>query len=198
MQFKELQWPSTAELGNETYGEVSHFCYITRINYLFRHISTYSSLLNCLQSCGPNRTTIFVFTLRGSVGLSQAQSLNSRVRKTAVVWERFDTNASEAADTQETTHALEVVSYAVLTEAIYRGYNLRSEFVPCGGGIEYHHRNRTSRRRRRKGNSVSNETVIYGYGSFATLTSEWCTIQNTDPSSRQRGRPTSRSKYMSD
>jgi hypothetical protein len=43
---------------------------------------------------------------------------------------------------------------------------------PRGGGLEYNHRNPSSRKRRRKGNSVSNETVIYGYGSFATLTSE--------------------------
>jgi hypothetical protein len=28
---------------------------------------------------------------------------------------------------------------------------------------------------------VSHETAIYGYGSFATLTSEWCALQNTDP-----------------
>jgi hypothetical protein len=45
---------------------------------------------------------------------------------------------------------------------------------------------------------VSNETVIYGYGSFATLISEWYALQNTDPSSRQRGRSTWRRKYMSD
>jgi hypothetical protein len=45
---------------------------------------------------------------------------------------------------------------------------------------------------------VSNETVTYGYGCFATLTSEWCALQNTDQHSRQRGRPTWRSEYMSD
>jgi hypothetical protein len=44
--------------------------------------------------------------------------------------------------------------------------------VPCGGGLEYLHRNPASRKRRRKGNPVSNETVIYGYGPFATLTNE--------------------------
>jgi hypothetical protein len=38
----------------------------------------------------------------------------------------------------------------------------------------------------------------YGYGCFATLTSEWWALQNTDPSSRQTGRPKWRSKYMSD
>jgi hypothetical protein len=46
------------------------------------------------------------------------------------------------------------------------------EIVPCGGGLEYLHRKPTSCKRRRKGNPVSNETVIYVYGSFATLTSE--------------------------
>jgi hypothetical protein len=44
--------------------------------------------------------------------------------------------------------------------------------VLCGGGLEYHHRNPATNKRRRKGNPVSNETVIYGYGTFATLTSE--------------------------
>jgi hypothetical protein len=34
------------------------------------------------------------------------------------------------------------------------------------------------------------------YMVMATLTSEWCALQNTDPPSRQRGRPTWRSKYM--
>jgi hypothetical protein len=37
---------------------------------------------------------------------------------------------------------------------------------------------------------VSNEAVIYGNWPFATLTCEWCALQNTDPSFRQRGRPT--------
>jgi hypothetical protein len=34
---------------------------------------------------------------------------------------------------------------------------------------------------------VSDETLIYNYGSFATLTSELCALQNTDLSYRQRG-----------
>jgi hypothetical protein len=67
---------------------------------------------------------------------------------------------------------------------------ISSQFVPCGGELEYLHRNPASRKRRRKGNPVPNETVIYGYGSFATLTSERCALKYTDPSSHQRGRPT--------
>jgi hypothetical protein len=38
--------------------------------------------------------------------------------------------------------------------------------------LEYLHRNPASRKRRRRRNPVSNETVIYSYGSFATLTTE--------------------------
>jgi hypothetical protein len=37
---------------------------------------------------------------------------------------------------------------------------------------EYLNSNPANRKRRRKGNPVSHETVIFGYGSFATLTSE--------------------------
>jgi hypothetical protein len=33
---------------------------------------------------------------------------------------------------------------------------------PCGGGLEYLHRSPASRKRPHKGNSVSNETVIFG------------------------------------
>jgi hypothetical protein len=73
-----------------------------------------------------------------------------------------------------------------------------SYYDPCGGGLEYLHRNPASHKRWRKGNPVWNETVICCYGSFTTLNSEWCVLQNTDPSSHQRVRPTWRSKYMSD
>jgi hypothetical protein len=34
---------------------------------------------------------------------------------------------------------------------------------PCGGGLEYLHR-----KRRHKGNTVSDETVMYGYWSSVT------------------------------
>jgi hypothetical protein len=49
---------------------------------------------------------------------------------------------------------------------------LGSGLTPITDGLEYLHRSPASRKRRRKGNPVSNETVIYGYGSFAILTSE--------------------------
>jgi hypothetical protein len=65
--------------------------------------------------------------------------------------------------------------------------NPYAQRVLCGVRLEYLHRKPASHKRQRKGNPVSNETVIYGYGSFTTLTSEWCVLQNTDPSSCQRG-----------
>jgi hypothetical protein len=43
---------------------------------------------------------------------------------------------------------------------------------PCGGGVEYLHRDLTSRRRRRKG-SLESETVKYGLKSQGTRTREW-------------------------
>jgi hypothetical protein len=42
---------------------------------------------------------------------------------------------------------------------------------PCGGGIEYLHRDTASRRRRRKG-SLKSETVKYGRESQGTRTQE--------------------------
>jgi hypothetical protein len=40
---------------------------------------------------------------------------------------------------------------------------------PCGGGLEYLHRSSpASRKRRHKGNTVSDETVLYGYWSSVT------------------------------
>jgi hypothetical protein len=66
---------------------------------------------------------------------------------------------------------------------------------PCGGGVEYLHRDPASRRRRRKW-SLKSETVKYGRKSQGTTTEKDCAgkgqrhIQKTDPSSRQRGCPT--------
>jgi hypothetical protein len=40
--------------------------------------------------------------------------------------------------------------------------------TPCGGGLEYLHRCPASRKRRLKGNTVSDETVMYGYWSSVT------------------------------
>jgi hypothetical protein len=39
---------------------------------------------------------------------------------------------------------------------------------PCGGGLEYLLRCPASRKRRQKGNTVSDETVMYGYWSSVT------------------------------
>jgi hypothetical protein len=50
----------------------------------------------------------------------------------------------------------------------------------CGGAIP------ASRKRRQRGNTVSDETVMYGYWSSVIA------LYDTDPSSRQRGRPTGR------
>jgi hypothetical protein len=41
-------------------------------------------------------------------------------------------------------------------------------YSPCGGGLEYFHRSYASRKRRQKGNTVSDETVMYGYWSSVT------------------------------
>jgi hypothetical protein len=50
---------------------------------------------------------------------------------------------------------------------------VKSEFSPpCGGGVEYLHRDPASRRRRRKGKSRS-ETVKYGRKSYGTRTRKW-------------------------
>jgi hypothetical protein len=85
--------------------------------------------------------------------------------------------------------------------------------APCGGGLEYLHSSPASRKRRGKGNpvpggitggyknedlalqvgEVSDETVMYGYGSCDC--DQWViALQITDPSSRQRGNPTWRRK----
>jgi hypothetical protein len=39
----------------------------------------------------------------------------------------------------------------------------RSHSSPCGGGLEYSTAVPASRKRRRRGNTVSDETVMYGY-----------------------------------
>jgi hypothetical protein len=53
-----------------------------------------------------------------------------------------------------------------------------------------------TRKRRRKGNlSVSDETAMYGYKTSATLTTD-ITLQNTDPSSCQRGGPKTKGKQI--
>jgi hypothetical protein len=43
------------------------------------------------------------------------------------------------------------------------------ESHPCGGGVEYLHRDPASRRKRRKG-SLESETVKYGHESYGTRT----------------------------
>jgi hypothetical protein len=70
----------------------------------------------------------------------------------------------------------------------------KSVKYPCGGGVEYLHRNPASRRRRRKGKSqiwdskiwsrVSKDSEPRGAGKGQQH------IQKTDPSSRHRERPT--------
>jgi hypothetical protein len=90
-----------------------------------------------------------------------------------------------------------------LDHPIPEGYIYRDLFLQVGGGLEYIHRSPVSRKRRRKGNpvpesmgdpvpgwykyenlalqieGVSDETVKYGYGFWATRTIEWlhCKLQ---------------------
>jgi hypothetical protein len=46
-------------------------------------------------------------------------------------------------------------------------YTVRVQ-TQSGGGLEHFHRSPWSRKRRRKGNTVSDETVMYGYWSSVT------------------------------
>jgi hypothetical protein len=70
------------------------------------------------------------------------------------------------------------------------------EFTPCGGGIEYLHRDPASRRRRWKGKSQIWDCKIWPWVSRdwdprqTALAKGQQHIQKTDPSSRQRGRTT--------
>jgi hypothetical protein len=52
----------------------------------------------------------------------------------------------------------------------------RSHSSPCGGRLEYLHRSPASRKRRRRGNTVSDETVMYGYWSSVTWPVSDCTL----------------------
>jgi hypothetical protein len=67
---------------------------------------------------------------------------------------------------------------------------------PCGGGIEYLHRDPASRRRRRKGKSQIWDSKLCLPSPKGLETEKHCAgkgqqhIQKTHPSSRQRGRPT--------
>jgi hypothetical protein len=45
------------------------------------------------------------------------------------------------------------VFYAVRPDGIFRGLSGKAGSDPCGGGVEYLHRDPASRRRRRKGKS---------------------------------------------
>jgi hypothetical protein len=75
-----------------------------------------------------------------------------------------------------------------------RSYIARSQ-APCGGGVEYIHRDLRVVGGDEKG-SLKFETVKYGRKSLGTTTEKDCAgkgqrhIHKTDPSSRQRGRPT--------
>jgi hypothetical protein len=77
----------------------------------------------------------------------------------------------------------------------YKGHGRSYESVlPCGGGVEYFHRDPASRRRRRKGKSRVWDSKIW-FESQGTPTEKECAgkgqqhIQKTDPPARQRGRP---------
>jgi hypothetical protein len=48
--------------------------------------------------------------------------------------------------------------------------------IVCGGGLEYLHLSPASRKRRRRGNTVSDETVMYGYWSSVTRPVSDCTV----------------------
>jgi hypothetical protein len=54
--------------------------------------------------------------------------------------------------------------------AVIKGSSfVQSVIRPCGGGVEYLHRDPASRKRRRKG-SLESETVKYGRESYGTRT----------------------------
>jgi hypothetical protein len=57
----------------------------------------------------------------------------------------------------------------VRTDSILQSQNKFRTITPCGGGVEYLHRNPASRRRRRKG-TLESETVKCGHESHGTHT----------------------------
>jgi hypothetical protein len=65
---------------------------------------------------------------------------------------------------------------------LYLLRELKENWNPCGGGVEYLHRDPASSRRRR--NSLKSEIIKDSSGE------DQQDIQKTDPSSRQRRRPT--------
>jgi hypothetical protein len=69
----------------------------------------------------------------------------------AVSRQRFGEHIPAATD----THAkIEVLFETVFSaRSVQRGYKEDSESIPCGGGIEYLHRNPARRRKRRVGKS---------------------------------------------
>jgi hypothetical protein len=98
----------------------------------------------------------------------------SNFRQTSVTKQRLVEHISTVTDRQDDRGTVIRGVLSAVRREIHktrRGLRDRS-IVPCGGGLEYLHCNPASNKRRRKGNPVSNETVIYGYGSFATVTSE--------------------------
>jgi hypothetical protein len=58
--------------------------------------------------------------------------------------------------------------------------------TPCGGGLEYLHRSPASHKRRRRGNTVSVETVMYGYWSSVTWPVSDCTVGHRPVLSSER------------
>jgi hypothetical protein len=65
---------------------------------------------------------------------------------------------------------------------------------PCGGGVEYLHRDPASRRRRRKGKSQIRDSKVWSRVPSdshprKTALARASSIYKSDPSSRQRGRP---------
>jgi hypothetical protein len=88
----------------------------------------------------------------------------------SITRQRLGKQVSASTDTQATTEKLLGIVFSVRSA---RSGNKRRELVnwywylvpyPCGGGVQYLHRDPASRRRRRKGKSQS-ETVKYGLKS---------------------------------
>jgi hypothetical protein len=80
-------------------------------------------------------------------------------------------------------------------EVITRTVSWESTGNPCGGGIEYLHRDPATRKRRRNGKSQIWDSKIRSASIKGLGPEKDCVgkiqqhIQKTDPSSRQRGRP---------
>jgi hypothetical protein len=78
--------------------------------------------------------------------------------------------------------------YSVRPEVIKEGHLHRSPAIPCGGGVEYLHRNSASRRRRRKGKSQIWDSKVWSRvprGSDRRMTA----LARSSSSSKRQTRP---------